>query len=160
MAKRERLLLTDDEAAILTKISNSRMEPASKVQRAKILLLYSEGDKISHIARKLQTNRPLIERVIDKALLLDPINALKDLPRRGRSRKITDDAISWILSIAGQKPTDFGYAAETWSYNQLAKHIREHCLQYGHSTLLKLGKGKLHTILSKSNIKPHKMGYY
>ena len=56
------------------------------------------------------------------------------------------DAINWILSIAAQKPTDFGYAAETWSYNQLAKHIREHCLQYGHSTLLKLGKGKLHTI--------------
>jgi len=83
MAKREKTLITDDGKAILTKIRNGHMETVSRVQRVKIHLLYSKGNRISNVAKELQTNRPLIERVIDKALLLDPINPLKDLPGEG-----------------------------------------------------------------------------
>ncbi len=160
MAKREKLKLNSDEVKKLTDISKSRSLPLAQVQRSKILLLYHDGHRISEIARSLDTNRPLVERIIDKAFLIGALNALHDLPRRGRSRTITDDAISWILSLACQKPKDIGYASETWTYKQLAKHIRDNCQEYGYSCLTKLRKGKLHTILSKSNIKPHKIDYY
>jgi len=142
--------------------ASSRIEklPYSQVRRAIILLRYSKGHKISEIARELKTNRPLIERCIDKAMSYGVLQALKDLPRSGRPAKITDDAKSWVLSIACQRPVDFGYAAELWTYSLLIKYIRKHCKEVGYNCLSKLGKGRLNAILSKSAIKPHKISYY
>jgi len=88
------------------------------------------------------------------------LQALKDLSRPGHPTIITDDAKAWVLSIACQKPTDLGYTSETWTYSLLIEHIRKHCQELGHSCLASIGKGRLHVILSKSNIKPHKISYY
>jgi transposase len=152
--------LSEQEREELQKVSRRRMEAATKVRRAKILLFYDEGRRIADIARELGTNRPLVERVIDKALTFSVVQALSDLPRPGRPKQITDDAKSWVLSVACQKPTEFGYAHELWTYSLLIKHIRKYCGESGHPCLSKLGKGRLHSILSKSNIKPHKISYY
>ena len=160
MAKRKALELSVSDKKELERISCSRTEAASAVRRAKILLLYHEGKRITEIARKMDTNRPMVERVIDKAFMLGPRKALKDLPRKGRSPTITDDAKSWVLSIACRKPLDFDYAHETWTYSLLIQHVRKHCKEQGHPCLKLLGKGRLNSILSKSNIKPHKVGYY
>jgi transposase len=160
MAKRSALNLPSEAREELTRISQSRTEAMAKVQRAKILLLYSEGKRITDITREIGTSRPLIERCIDKALAFGPIQALKDLSRPGHPTMITDDAKAWVLSIACQKPTDLGYASETWTYSLLIKHIRKHCQEQGHSCLAKIGKGRLHVILSKGDIKPHKISYY
>ncbi len=160
MAKRKALNLSAKDKEELTKISNSRTETAAAVRRSKILLSYNEGNRITEIARKMNTNRPMVERVVDKALILDPLKALQDLPRKGRPPTITDDAKSWALSIACQKPLDFDYAHETWTYSLLIKHLRQHCNEHGHPCLKSIGKGRLNSILSKSNIKPHKVSYY
>lgn len=160
MVKRKALNLSTIDKEELTKISNSRTEPAASVRRAKILLLYNEGKRITEIALKMDTNRPLVERIIDKAFILGPLKALRDLPRKGRPPTITDDAKSWVLSIACRKPIDFSYADETWTYSLLIKHIKKHCKENGHPCLELIGKGRLNGILSKSNIKPHKVSYY
>ena len=160
MAKRKRITLSMENQEKLQQISHSRSEPAGRVRRAKIILMYSGGGKISDIAKEMRTNRPLIDRTIDKALAYDPITALKDLPRPGRSPLITDDDKSFVLAIACSKPTDWDYAHETWTYRLLIKTIREHCKKNGFPKLAKLGTERLHNILSKSNIKPHKMSYY
>lgn len=160
MPKRKALYLSVSDKKELTRISNSRTETAAAVRRAKILLFYNKGKRITEIARKMDTNRPMVERIIDKALILGPLKALVDLPRKGRPPTITDDAKSWVLSIACRKPLDFGYAHETWTYSLLIKHLRKHCKKYSHSCLELIGKGRLNSILSKSNIKPHKVSYY
>jgi transposase len=160
MAKRKAIKLSTHDKEELTKISNSRTEAAAAARRAKILLLYNEGERITKIAQKMDTNRPLVERIIDKAFILGPLKALKDLPRKGRPPSITDDAKSWVLSIVCRKPIDFGYAHETWTYSLLIKHIRKHFKEHGHPCLALIGKGRLNSILSKSNIKPHKISYY
>jgi transposase len=160
MAKRSALNLSSAAREELTRISQSRTEAMAKVLRSKILLLYSEGKRITDITREIGSSRPLIERCIDKALAFGPIQALKDLPRPGHPTIITDDAKAWVVSIACQKPADLGYASETWTYSSMVKHIRKHCQEQGHSCLEKIGKGRLHVILSKSNIKPHKISYY
>lgn len=160
MVKREALTLSKEERKELLRISQSRTEAAAAVQRAKTLLFYSEGMRISSIVREMGATRPLIERCIDKALTFGPLTALKDLPRSGHPRVITDEAKAWVVSIACSKPTDFGYAGETWTYSLMIKHLRQHCQDMGHNCLAKIGKGRLHDILSKSNIKPHKISYY
>jgi transposase len=160
MARRPPLSLADEMRAQLTTISRSRTESAARVRRAQILLAYSDGKRITDIAREMATTRPLVERVIDKALAFDALQALKDLPRPGRAPKVSDDAKSWVLSVACRKPKELGYAHESWTYSLLAEHIRTHCEAAGYPALAQLGKGRLHELLAKSNIKPHKISYY
>ena len=59
------LALSSEEAVILKELTTSRVESSGKVQRARILLDYSSGETIAVIARKYQTNRPLVERCIE-----------------------------------------------------------------------------------------------
>ena len=160
MKKRPPLNLAMDVREKLTEVNRSRTEPAGKVRRAKVLLMYDSGKRISEIVRELNSNRPAVERTIDRALSFGPLQALKDLPRPGRPPRIPDDARMWVLSVACQKPKDLGYAAETWTYASLIKHVRAHCEKEGYPSLTKLGKGRLSAILSKGNIKPHKIRYY
>jgi transposase len=121
---------------------------------------YAAGMSIARIAKKHNTNRPLVERNIDKALEYGPKQALNDLPRRGRPSQITDDARSWVLSTACKNPTDFGLASETWTYSALVSYIKNNCEKEGYPNLRNTGKSFLNKILSKSNIKPHKVSYY
>jgi len=160
MTKRNALTLSSQVRDELLRVSNSRSEAASSVQRAKILLLYGDGMRITDIVRDMRITRPLAERCIDKALTFGPLQALRDLPRAGHPTLIGDDAKAWVLSVACQKPTELGYAQETWTYSLLIKHLRRHCQELDHPSLAKIGKGRLHVILSKSNIKPHKISYY
>jgi transposase len=141
-------------------LSRSRTEPANRIQRATILLKYAMGEKITSIARQLNTTRPLVYRTIDKALAFGALQSLDDIQRSGRSRAIDDNAKNWILSTACQKPTELGYAAETWTYTQLVAHIQKHATTLGHHCLEKISRSKLHDILTEGEIKPHKIRYY
>lgn len=158
--KRPALILDEKTVMVLGAIIRSRTASVVTAKRAKILLWFSQGRRISDIARELETNRPLVERCIDKAHAYGPRKALKDLPRSGRKPSIDDDARAWVLSVACQRPADLGYAAETWTYSHMIKHIRQHCRASGHESLARLGKSMLHTILGGGNIKPHKVSYY
>jgi len=162
MAKRKRGKLEIDTEIKnkLEAIIKNRQSPIVKVIRAKIILQYSSGFKIAQIVRDMNLTRPLAERSIDKALEFGPIAALDDLPRSGRPIEITDDAKSWVLSLACKRPVELGYAAETWTYSALINHIKSECEHSGYRCLENIGKGLLNAILSKSNIKPHKVSYY
>lgn len=158
--QRSKLTISDKEKSELITISNSRTAPHREVIRATILLKYMEDKTITSIAKECNTNRPLVERCIDKAIAYGVKAALKDLPGRGVRPTITDDAKSWVLSVACTPPKDLGYANEIWTYSLLIKHIQNNCVENGHECLKKIGKGVLNGILSKGNIKPHKIGYY
>ncbi len=157
---RKKLFLSKEDAAYLKAIISKRSSSQVTVQRATILLMYSSEEKITHIAKKLKTNRPLVERCIDKALAFGIKIALKDFPRPGRPKIITDEARLWVLSLACQKPTKFGYAAEQWTYSNLLKHIKKNYKNENYLCLAKLGNGRLNGILSEGNINPHKVSYY
>ncbi|HSQ85301.1 MAG TPA: IS630 family transposase [Desulfobacterales bacterium] len=158
--KRSPLKLEEKDVAFLENLSTSRTEPYAKVKRARILLAYAGGESISGIARREQTNRPAVERCVDKALSGGVIVALQDLARSGRPAKISDEDKAWVIHLACGKPTDYGYAAERWTIGQLAKHIRQHATENGYPALARMGKSGLHKILTQAQIKPHKTTYY
>src|SRR3990172_2988441 len=160
MPKRAKLVLTSEVQESLVALSGARKEPVHRVDRARILLAYAAGESVSSIARDLGTNRPRVERCIDKALELGPIVALGDLPGRGRPPKITAEARAWLISLACQKPKEVGYAQELWTTRLLAKHARTHCRDAGHPSLRQIGRGTISKILTKSEIRPHKIDYY
>ena len=158
--KRPELVITQEVQQKLEKITKSRSESASRLERAKIILEYSKGVTVSAIARQLSTNRPKVERCIDKALQLGALTALDDLPRPGKPPKITPEAKAWLVNLACQKPKELGYSFELWTNRLLAKHAREHCKENGHPSLAKINRGTISKILNKSDVRPHKITYY
>ena len=159
-SKKFKLQISDDGLKALQKLSVSRIATHREVIRANILLKYHSGLTITQIAKEMNTNRPLVERCINKGIAYGVIQGLKDLPGRGVKPVITDDARSWVLSLACSKPTELGYSHETWTYSLLKEYIRVHCKDAGFEFLQKIDKGVLNGILSKGNIKPHKISYY
>jgi hypothetical protein len=159
-SKKPKLQISENDLKALQKLSASRTAPYRSVNRATILLRYHERKTVTQIATEMKTNRPLVERIVNKAIAYGPMQALKDLPGRGVKPVITDDAKSWVLSIACSKPSDYDYSYETWTYSLLIKHIRSHCSEAGFECLQKISKSVLNGILSRANIKPHKVSYY
>ncbi len=158
--KRPELVLKPEVAIQLEQISKSRTEKSNRVERAKMILKYSYNESISSIARQLSTNRPKVERCIDKALQLGPLAALDDLPRPGKPRTITPEARTWLVNLACQKPKDLGYSFELWTNRLLADHARRQCIKAGQPSLLTITRGTVSKILQKSGVRPHKITYY
>lgn len=160
VSSRAPLKLNDKDKEALTSLAQSRSEPAGRVQRASILLRYQAGETISEIARDLGTNRPRVERCVAKALDLGVMQALSDLPGRGRRSALTPEARAWVVSLACQKPKDLGYAQELWTTRLLAKYVREQCPAAGHPCLLNLGRGTVSKLLGANQIHRHRIHYY
>ena len=158
--KREEIKLTDDEIIELQRISQSRKEQVRRVQRANILLKSYAGKSDSEIAREMGLNFKTVFYCRHRCLSMGVNAALNDLPKSGRPPRISIEAVTWILSLACQKPTDYGYAQETWSNRLLVKYIHENYQKEGHLCLSKLSRSTLWEILNKADIKPHKVQYY
>jgi transposase len=159
-SQRAKLVLDEETRAWLQFLSVSYTAAAAHVERAKILLAYADGETVSAVARSLKTNRPKVERTIDRALRFGVDRALDDLPRSGRPRQIPAEARAWVVDLACQKPKDLGYPEELWTTARLAAHIRKHCLEAGHPSLAELGRGTVSKILAENKLRPHKVRYY
>jgi transposase len=160
VSQKAKLVMSPELKNDLTALSRSRTEPVQRVERAKMLLAYEAGKSISAIAQTLKTNRPKVERCINKALQWGVLASLTDLPGRGKPRTITPEARTWLLSLACQKPKELGYASELWTTRLLARHVREHCAAAGHPSLLRIGRGTVSKILTKGQVRPYKIRYY
>ena len=154
------LAITDEEIAKLTSISRSRTEPASRVERAQILLAYRETPSFYSAARGLGAHHQTVQRCVERALAYGPLAALDDRPRPGKEPTITPEAKAWLVSLACDKAKDHGYPHELWTTRLLARHAREHGPAAGHHCLAHLVQGTVCKILGKEEIKPHKVRYY
>jgi transposase len=157
---KEKLILSEDNLQFLRRISQARTEEFRRVERARILLHYSEGLSIPKIAGILQTTVPKVNRCVDKALEHGIEAALEEEQRSGRPPEITDEAKTWIIELACQKPKDLGYSYEVWTTRLLSSHIRKHAEDQGHACLKKLAPGSVSRLLSALEIQPHKINYY
>jgi len=118
------------------------------------------GKSDEMIAKQQRTSRGTVIKCIQKCLQFGVKAALTELPRPGTPRRLPDDAIFWVRDLACQKPKDLGYSYELWTYTLMIAHIRQHCVSAGHPGLERLSRSKLHTILHKAELRPHKVRYY
>jgi len=154
------ITLTSEEREYLEMQTRARTIQAQTVCRARILLLRADGTAIDKIADKVGINRCSVMLCIKKFNEGGVENALFDAPGRGRNAEITDDEKAWIINIACQKPIDFGYAAETWTYAKLTSHINKNAESAGYARLSTIHKSTVHTILDEAEIKPFRIRYY
>ena len=158
--KRTRLVLSAEDRTRLETIRRSRTEEKRRRVRAAILLDAANGmsDKANAAAR--QVNRNTVVLCVRKYRGFGLEAALGELPRSGKPRQISDEAIAWIQNLACQKPKDLGYAQELWTYKRLTEHVHREAVAAGHGELARLSRSKLHKVLTQGELKPHKVRYY
>ena len=160
VTKRQPLSLAASDRERLEELRRSRSAEKRQVLHAAILLECANGKSDNAIATAHRVNRHTVALCVRKFLQFGIDAALGELPRPGKTRRITDDALAWVLHCAWQKPKEVSYSHELWTYALLQNHVRKHCLAAGHPSLLGLSRSKLHRILTQGEMRPHKIRYY
>src|SRR6202521_2313821 len=132
------LSLGDEDTAKLRSIAQSRTEPASRVERARILLAYREAPSFYAIGRALGLHHQTVQRCVERAVVEGAMAALDDRPRSGREPTITLEAKAWLVSLACRKAKDLGYPHELWTTRLLARHARAYGPAEGHACVAEL----------------------
>ena len=158
--KTKSLILRDGDYEYLRSLIKQRTIQAQVVIRAHILLDRYNGNSIRAIASIYDISTATVQLCINKYLEGGTDSALFDNQRKGRPVEITDDAVSWIIDIACQRPADLGYSQELWTLKNLHHHIQEHAVEAGYPRLCTITKSMIQKILQRSDIKPHKIRYY
>jgi transposase len=154
------LTIGDEDVTKLLAIARSRTEPASRVERARMLLAYRDDPSFFAVGRLLSVHHQTVQRCIERAAAFGSLAALYDSARPGKAATITPEAKAWLVSLACQKAKDFGYPHELWTTRLLARHAREYGPSAGHECLAKLVQGTVCKILDAHAVKPHKIRYY
>ena len=149
------IVLNAEQKTYLEKITRSGKSEKREHDRARILLMDAEGKGVNAIARELHTNRTKVYLTIDKAISFGVEKAIKDLSGRGRKKTIGNEERSFIIKTACTKPSELGYPYEIWTNRLLTNHIREKAPE--EYDLKDISNGTVSKILTKSNIRPHKM---
>jgi transposase len=149
-----------EDLARLVSITRSRTEPASRVERARMLLAYREDPSFFAVGRALGVHHQTVQRCVERALAHGAMAALDDCPRPGKEPTIAAEAKAWLVSLACRKAKELGYPHELWTTRLLARHAREHGPAEGHACLGKLAQGTVCKILNEQEVKPHKVRYY
>ena len=157
---RPKLSFTQKDLDYLIKLSHSRNQAASIVERSKIILLSYHGKNDTEISRELKVDYKTVRKWIKRVLDLGVKEGLIDKSRSGRPQNISAESRAVVISLACMKPKNLGYPHEIWTQRLLAKHIRENCIKEGHSDLSKINQGTISKILNASKIKPHKIRFY
>ena len=112
------LVLSEDDRAELVRWTRSRTLPASRVERARIVLAVADGDGTSAAARRVGVSRPTVIKWRDR-YLADGVSGLADEQRTGRPKTIEDAAI--IAATLEPPPQSLGVTH--WSTRLLAGQL-------------------------------------
>src|SRR5438105_5304677 len=132
------LSLRDADLEKLRSIAQSRTEPASRVERARILLGYWNDPSFFAVGQALGLHHQTVQRCVERAVVEGPMAALDDRARPGREPMITIEAKAWLVDLACRKAKDFCYPHELWTTRLLASHARAHGPAEGHACLANL----------------------
>jgi transposase len=148
------------DLARLEALARSRTEPASRVERARILLAYRAEPSSTAVGARIGVTHQTVQRCLRRAARLGVMAALDDSPRPGKAPDITPEAKAWLVSLACKKAKDLGYPHELWTTRLLARHVREHATAAGHPSLARIVQGTVCKILAGHEVRPHKVRYY
>ena len=159
-SKRAKLVLTSEEVEGLERLRRSQTASRREVQRAEIVWRYHAGETIAAIARQVSMTRTSVAKWVGKALRVGLTAGLQDTYHRPREPVITEAAKAWVVHLACSKPQEYGYAAELWTRQSLAQHVRRHAMAVGYPALAQAAKATVQRILTQQALRPDKVTYY
>ena len=97
VTKRPPLTLSAEDREKLEILRRSRSEEKRRAVHAAILLDCTDGNSDSAVAAAHHMNRHSVALCVNKFLKFGLEAALGELPRPGKPRHISDDALAWVL---------------------------------------------------------------
>jgi transposase len=116
--------LTEEETQTIKKWSQSRTEEARLVERAKIIRLASEGERVPQIAQALNINEKSVRKWL-KRFREQGVEGLTDAQRSGAPSRYTPEVKAQIIAAALTNPRERGCQFNCWTFERLAIYVRE-----------------------------------
>ena len=115
MSHPDKIELTREEKSYLQAVIESKEVAPRVSDRAKILLLRSEGVSPSEIRRRLHMMTRSVQLCLDKFKAGGLMRALQDDQRSGHPKEISEEAMQWIVQTAKISPRTLGHEQNLWS---------------------------------------------
>jgi hypothetical protein len=98
------LAVGEEDLRRLREIARSRTEPASHVERARMLLAYREDPSFFAVGRALGLHHQTVQRCVERAVAYGPLAALDDLPDRAKSPALRLRRVhGWWTSLVARR---------------------------------------------------------
>jgi transposase len=114
--------LTTDERKVLLQLNHSQTAPRSLVERAKMILLAHEGQRVVDIADKLDRTPATVYARIER-FNVEELPGLDDKPRAGRQPIYTEEERGQMIAVARTHPQKLGLPYGYWSLNRLVEYL-------------------------------------
>ncbi len=116
--------LTPEEQASLRRLAHSRTEPARLVERARIIWLSSQGQRVPAIATALRLTPATLRRWL-KRFNAHGVAGLRDQPRAGRPPTYTAEEVGEVIAASLTDPQSLGLPFASWTLDRLTAYLNE-----------------------------------
>ena len=122
MAKRYRVMLTEEERERLEGLTRKGRAPVRMVRRAQMLLLAAEEQRDEDIAKALHIGVSTVERTRRRCVEEGVEASLRERPRPGARPKLGPKEQAFVVALACTKPPE---GRERWTMGLLAERVVE-----------------------------------
>lgn len=125
--------LTDAERQALDELVRRHSTPQQMALRARVVLAAAEGQNNAQIVRRLGVSIEMVRLWRERWLMLRPASLeelpvaerLRDAPRPGKPRRITDEQVCRIMELACEAPEQSGRPISQWTGREVAQEIQK-----------------------------------
>jgi transposase len=114
--------LTEKERKVLEPLNRSQTLPKRLVERAKMILMAEERQRVVDIAAKLDRTPATVYARI-KRFNEEGLSGLDDKPRGGRLPTYSEEERGQMIAVARTHPEKLGLPYGHWSLNRLVEYI-------------------------------------
>ena len=115
---------TAEEQAAIKRVAQSRTEPVRCVERARIIWLALQGERVPAIATTVGCGERTVRRWLKRFNSRGP-DALQDAPRAGRPPTYTTDQVGAVIATALTNPAALDLPFACWTLDRLATYLAE-----------------------------------
>ena len=151
MSQPDQIDLTAEEKSYLQALIDAKKISPRVSDRAKILLLRSEGVSPSEIRRKLHMLSKPVRLCLDKFKEGGLMRALQDDQRSGHPKEISEEAMQWIVQTAKKSPRTLGYEQDLWSIALLHQYVQQHAKEAGFPRLERITSPTVSRIVNQAD---------
>jgi transposase len=116
--------LTAEEAAELRRRASSRTLPARVVERARMVLLLHEGERVPAVAARLGVGADVVRTWLTR-FNAEGLDGLRDRPRSGRPATYTPEQVGEVIAASLTKPDALGLPFGSWTLDRLQAYLNK-----------------------------------
>jgi transposase len=114
--------LTAEEAAELRRRAASRTLPARVVERARMVLLLHEGERVPAVAGRLGIGADVVRTWLTR-FNAEGLDGLRDRPRSGRPATYSPEQVGEVVAASLTKPDALGLPFGSWTLDRLRAYL-------------------------------------